>query len=60
MEKHWCWPKNVPGNEMNIHMGPADVGTVESLSGELDSIKCDLFMMKDVAFTMKLMSTVVA
>jgi len=32
----------------------------QSLSGELDSIKCDLFMMKDVAFTMKLMSTVVA
>lgn len=46
-----------PGDDIDQHMSTKAVGETDSLKGVLDNIPYDIFCMKDVDYSMKLMST---
>ena len=57
IRKRRYWPKHVPGPAIEAHFGSMKIGETDSIKGQLDGIPYDLFVMKDVDYTMKLMST---
>lgn len=57
IKKRRFWPKHVPGEAMDAWMSIKPIGGVDSLTGRLDNVPYNLFCMKDVDYTMKLMST---
>jgi hypothetical protein len=57
VKKRRYWPKYVPGDLMDAHMPFKDIGEVDSYKGVLLDVPYDLFCMKDVDYTMKIMST---
>ena len=57
IKKRRYWPKYVPGAAMDEHCETLKVGECDCLHGELDNTTYSLFVMKDVDYNMKLMST---
>ena len=51
------WPKGVPGEIMDERMTGKGIGNTDAISGKLDGMDYNLFMMKDKDHTVKLMST---
>jgi hypothetical protein len=57
IKKRRFWPKHVPGDAMDERMSTKEIGHVDTLKGVIDGVPYDLFCMKDIDYTMKLMST---
>jgi Transposase IS4 len=57
VKKYRYCPSHVPGEEMDHHMASTRVGDTDFLKGILDGVPYDLFCMKDIDYTMKIMST---
>jgi Transposase IS4 len=58
IKKRKYWPKHVPGASIDSYMkANHQYGQCNSLRGTLDGVSYDLFAMRDVEFSMKLMST---
>jgi hypothetical protein len=57
IKKRRFWPKYIPGDAIDEYMTDKPVGSTDSLKGTLDGWDYDIFVMKDVDYTMKLMST---
>ena len=57
IKKRRYWPKYIPGDAIDEYMNDKTVGSTDSLKGTLDGWDYDIFVMKDVNYTMKLMST---
>ena len=57
IKKRRYWPSLVPGDKIDSNFNEKEVGATESLRGELDGIKYDIFCLKEPAYTMKIMST---
>jgi hypothetical protein len=55
IKKHRFWPRHVPGDAIDAHMASKQLGDVDVLNGELDDVPYQVFCMKDVNCTMKLM-----
>lgn len=56
-KKHRYWPKYIDNNAIDKHFKDKDVGSVDSLPGEMLNIPFHVFGMKDPDYVMKLMST---
>ena len=57
IKKRRYWPKFVPGDLIEERMKEKAVGEVDGLKGVLDGEPYNIFAMKDVYYSMKLMST---
>ena len=57
IKKRRYWPSLIPGDKIDAKFKELDVGATESLRGELDGIKYDVFCLKEPQYVMKLMST---
>ena len=57
IEKRRYWPKGVPGKAMDERMVDKSIGATDAIEGKTEGVDCNLFMMKDKDFTIKLMST---
>ena len=56
VKKRRYWPKFVKGEDIKEHFRTKDVGTVDAMKGELDSVKVELHCIKEPDYTMTLMS----
>ncbi len=57
IKKRRYWPKHVPGEQIDDRMKEKEIGDVDALKGTLDGVPYNIMCMKDVDYTMKLMST---
>ena len=57
VKKRRYWPTLVPGDAIDAKFKDEEVGATQSLRGELDGIKYDIFCLKEPIYTMKIMST---
>ena len=57
IKKRRYWPAGVPGEAIDLHCAFMEVGKTDSVRGETDGVKYDIFCMKEPVYTMKLMST---
>jgi hypothetical protein len=57
IKKRRCWPKYVPGESIDDRMKEKEIGDVDALNGTLEGVCYNIMCMKDVDYTMKLMST---
>jgi hypothetical protein len=57
IKKQRYWPKHVPGEQIDDRMKDKEIGDVDALNGTLDGVPYNIMCMKDVDYTMKLMST---
>ena len=57
IKKRRYWPKFVPGDQIENDFDNKQVGDCDCIDNEMDGVKYSLFVMKDVDYTMKLMST---
>ena len=57
IKKRRYWPFLIRGDKIDAMFADKDVGATESLRGELDGIKYDVFCLKEPQYVMKLMST---
>lgn len=57
IKKRMFWPALIPGDTIDAKMSEKPVETTESLRGQLEGVKYDVFCLKEPMYTMKLMST---
>jgi hypothetical protein len=57
IKKRRYWPRYINGEYIDNHMNDKEIGATDCLNGVLDGWKYNVFAMKDVDYTMKLMST---
>ena len=57
IKKHHFWPALVPGDAIDGPFENLEVGSMNAVSGSLDSIKCHIWAMKDAGYVTKIMGT---
>jgi hypothetical protein len=57
IKKRRYWPKYVPGEQIDDRMKDKEIGDVDALNGTLEGVPYNIMCMKDIDYTMKLMST---
>ena len=57
VKKRRYWSKFVKGEDIKEHFRTKEVGTVDAMKGELDSVKVELHCLKEPDYTMTLMSS---
>lgn len=57
VKKRRYWPKHIKGEAIKTHFQDKEVGTVDAMKGELDSVKVELHCLKEPDYTMTLMSS---
>ena len=57
IKKRRYWPKFVPGDEIEERLKEKEVGAVDCLKGQIDSVPYNIFTMKEPDYNMKLMAT---
>ena len=57
IKKRRYWPAGIPGESIDLHGTFMEVGQLDTVTGDTDGIKYDIFCLKEPMYTMKLMST---
>ena len=57
IKKRRYWPKHVAGESIKGHMSTKQVGTCEQQPGILDGIESDIYALKELDYTLMMMST---
>ena len=55
IKKRRYWPKEVPGKTMDERIVDKPIGATDTISGKLEEVEYNLFMIRDKDFTIKLM-----
>jgi hypothetical protein len=57
IKKRRYWPTHVPGNVINAEMQSAEVGETRAISGVLDGVSYNFWMMREPDYIMSMMAT---